>query len=198
MRYIGLGAICAGLLMLTAVVAEAAPALYFVFPTNGQIIYGKNAMLWVGGLPVETFANAPTVVFEASTDKKKLLPIPQAAAPDMGLGSRTTALDSTAFPVGKLYLRARYADREAGPITRLTQNVTCAATAPYPTNADFALSGNWFGGAATSGQGFTAEVNPNSGAFFSAWYTYMPNGSAAGAAGIQHKVPLRRACVQFP
>ena len=31
---------------------------------------------------------------------------------------------------------------------------------PYPTNADFALSGNWFGGAATSGQGFTAEVNP--------------------------------------
>ena len=49
--------------------------------------------------------------------------------------------------------------------------------------ADFALSGNWFGGAATSGQGFTAEVNPTSGAFFAAWYTYMPNGAAAGAAG---------------
>ena len=37
---------------------------------------------------------------------------------------------------------------------------------PYPTDADFALSGNWYGGAATSGQGFTAEVNPTSGAFF--------------------------------
>ncbi|HKT81827.1 MAG TPA: hypothetical protein VJP86_16480, partial [Vicinamibacterales bacterium] len=69
------------------------------------------------------------------------------------------------------------------PLTRLTQNVTCATSPPYPTNADFALSGNWFGGAATSGQGFTAEVNPISGAFFAAWYTYVPNGSGAGAAG---------------
>ena len=69
------------------------------------------------------------------------------------------------------------------PLTRLTQNVTCSTTTPHPTNADFALSGNWYGGAATSGQGFTAEVNPKSGAFFSAWYTYMPNGTAAGAGG---------------
>ena len=35
----------------------------------------------------------------------------------------------------------------------------------------------------TSGQGFTVEVNPNSGALFAAWYTYAPNGAAAGAAG---------------
>jgi hypothetical protein len=28
-----------------------------------------------------------------------------------------------------------------------------------------------------------AEVNPNSGAFFSAWYTYAPMGASAGAAG---------------
>ena len=69
------------------------------------------------------------------------------------------------------------------PLTRLTQNVTCSTTTPYPTNADFALSGNWFGGAATSGQGFTIEVNPNSGALFAAWYTYLPNGTGAGAAG---------------
>jgi len=68
------------------------------------------------------------------------------------------------------------------PLTRLTQNVTCFYTTPYPTNADFALSGNWFE-AATSGQGFTVEVNPNSGAFFLAWYTYIPDGTAAGAAG---------------
>ena len=69
------------------------------------------------------------------------------------------------------------------PLTRLTQNVTCSTTTSYPTNADFALSGNWYGGAATSGQGFTVDVNPSSGAFFSAWYTYVPNGAAAGAAG---------------
>jgi probable HAF family extracellular repeat protein len=68
-------------------------------------------------------------------------------------------------------------------LTRLTQNVTCSTTTPYPTNADFALSGNWFGGLATSGQGLMAEVNPISGAFFAAWYTYMPSGTTAGAAG---------------
>ena len=68
------------------------------------------------------------------------------------------------------------------PLTRLTQNVTCSTAIPYPSNADFALSGNWYE-AATSGQGFTVEVNPNSRVFFLAWYTYMPNGTAAGAAG---------------
>jgi hypothetical protein len=69
------------------------------------------------------------------------------------------------------------------PLTRLTQNVTCSTTTPHPTNADFALSGNWFGGAATSGQGLTVEVNPNSSTVFAAWYTYAPNGAGAGAAG---------------
>lgn len=70
------------------------------------------------------------------------------------------------------------------PLSRAIQNVTCTTTAatPYPTDADFALSGNWFA-AATSGQGFSLEANPISGAFFLAWYTYAPNGAGAGAAG---------------
>jgi hypothetical protein len=68
------------------------------------------------------------------------------------------------------------------PLTRLTQNVTCSTTTPHPTNADFAFSGNWFD-AATSGQGLTVEVNPNSGTAFLAWYTYAPTGASAGAAG---------------
>jgi len=68
------------------------------------------------------------------------------------------------------------------PLTRLTQNVTCFYTTPYPTDADFALSGNWYE-AATSGQGFTVEVNPISGVFFLAWYTYIPAGTASGASG---------------
>jgi hypothetical protein len=67
-------------------------------------------------------------------------------------------------------------------LTRLTQNVTCSTTSAHPTNADFALSGNWFN-ATTSGQGFTVEVNPISGTVFSAWYTSAPNGAGAGAAG---------------
>ena len=69
------------------------------------------------------------------------------------------------------------------PLTRLLPNVTCSVTTPHPTNADFALSGSWYAGAATSGQGFTAEVAPNSSAFFLSWFTYMPNGANAGAAG---------------
>jgi hypothetical protein len=69
------------------------------------------------------------------------------------------------------------------PLTRLTQNVTCATTtASYPTNADFALSGNWYE-AATSGQGFTVEVNPISSYLFVAWYAYVPMGATEGAAG---------------
>lgn len=68
-------------------------------------------------------------------------------------------------------------------LTRLTQNVTCAiAGGTVATNSDFALSGNWYD-PATSGQGFTVEINPVSGAVFSAWYTYAPNGAGAGAAG---------------
>ena len=52
-----------------------------------------------------------------------------------------------------------------------------------PTHPDFALSGSWYAGAATSGQGMIAEVAPNSSAFFLSWFTYMPNGANAGAAG---------------
>jgi len=67
------------------------------------------------------------------------------------------------------------------PLTRLTQNVTCAQGAA-PASADFALSGNWYD-AATAGQGITIEANPVSAALFFAWYTYAPAGASAGAAG---------------
>ena len=68
------------------------------------------------------------------------------------------------------------------PLSRLTQNVTCDAGGARPTNADFALSGNWFD-PATSGQGITIEANPVSGVLFLAWYTYAKNGAGAGVAG---------------
>jgi hypothetical protein len=68
-------------------------------------------------------------------------------------------------------------------LTRLLANMTCSTTTPYPTDTDFALSGNWYAGPATGGQGFTVEVNPNTPYLFVAWYTYEPMGTAAGASG---------------
>jgi hypothetical protein len=68
------------------------------------------------------------------------------------------------------------------PLTRITQSVTCSATGASTTNADFALSGNWYD-PTTSGQGITVEINPTSNALFLAWYTYAPGGASAGAAG---------------
>jgi hypothetical protein len=68
------------------------------------------------------------------------------------------------------------------PLTRLLDNVTCTVGATPGTNADFGFSGNWYD-AATSGQGFVFEVNPLRPFFFLTWYTYAPNGQAAGVAG---------------
>lgn len=68
------------------------------------------------------------------------------------------------------------------PLTRLLANVTCAVGTTPGTNADFGFSGNWYD-AATSGQGFVFEVNPLTPFFFLTWYTYAPNGQAAGVAG---------------
>lgn len=68
------------------------------------------------------------------------------------------------------------------PISRLMPNVTCSTSSSRPTNADFALSGNWYD-PATAGQGFILEVNPGAPAAFFAWYTYAVAGSSLGAAG---------------
>jgi len=82
------------------------------------------------------------------------------------------------------HLQYTFNDGRSGAmaLTRLTQNVTCSTTSARPTNPDFALSGNWFA-KLLSGQGLTIEVNPNNQTLFGAWYTYAPNGAAAGAAG---------------
>lgn len=68
------------------------------------------------------------------------------------------------------------------PLTRIAQNVTCTTGTTPTANPDYALSGNWYD-AATSGQGFLFEVNPVARALFFTWYTYAPNGQAAGASG---------------
>jgi len=68
------------------------------------------------------------------------------------------------------------------PLSRLTQNVTCAVSGTPATNADFGYSGNWYD-PATSGQGFVFELNPMSRALFITWYTYALSGQTSGAAG---------------
>jgi serine protease len=69
------------------------------------------------------------------------------------------------------------------PLTRLTPNVTCSAVgASKVTNPDFGFSGNWYD-TTTSGQGFVVELNPLVPLVFLTWYTYAPNGQAAGASG---------------
>jgi hypothetical protein len=68
------------------------------------------------------------------------------------------------------------------PLVRLTPNVTCVMSGTPPANVDFGYSGNWYD-PATSGQGLVVELNPNASVVFFAWYTYAPNGQAAGAAG---------------
>jgi hypothetical protein len=67
-------------------------------------------------------------------------------------------------------------------LSRLLDNVTCSLTSSRPTSADYALSGNWYN-AATAGQGFIVEINPNVPVIFFAWYTYAVGGQASGAAG---------------
>ncbi|HLX30166.1 MAG TPA: hypothetical protein VKV24_16930 [Casimicrobiaceae bacterium] len=100
----------------------------------------------------------------------------------VAVGTATLSFDSCTS--GTLTYRFTDGSGRSGtvPLSRITQNETCVAAGAAPTNADFAFSGNWYD-AATSGQGFTVEVNPASGVFFFAWYTYAPNGAGAGASG---------------
>jgi hypothetical protein len=135
------------------------------YTAEGQVVTGQP--------------NASLMIYQNAGGNFNAPPVTNAQA----VGTATLSFDTCSS--GQLLYAFTDGTGRAGsiPLTRLTQNVTCSTTSAYPTNADFALSGNWFGGAATSGQGFTIEVNPSSGALFAAWYTYMPNGTAAGAAG---------------
>ena len=149
--------------------------------TYDTVIGGAERQRWytAQGPAVTGQPSAALTIYQNTGGNFNAPPVTNAQA----VGTATLSFDTCSS--GQLSYTFTDGTGRAGtmPLTRLTQNVTCSTTTPHPTNADFALSGNWFGGAATSGQGFTAEANPISGAFFAAWYTYMPNGSAAGAAG---------------
>ena len=148
--------------------------------TYDTVIGGADRQRWytAQGQVVTGQPSAALTIFQNTGGEFDAPPVTLAQA----VGIATLSFDSCAS--GQLVYTFTDGTGRTGtiPLTRLTQNVTCSTVAPYPTNADFALSGNWYD-PATSGQGFTVEVNGNSSIVFAAWYTYAPGGASAGAAG---------------
>jgi hypothetical protein len=146
--------------------------------TYDTVTGGADRQRWAQGAVATGQPNASLTIYQNTGGNFNALPITQGQA--VGTATLSFAMCSS----GQLVYNFADGTGRMGniPLTRLTQNVTCVTTAPFPTDTDFAHSGNWYA-PATSGQGFTVEVNPNSGVLFAAWYTYAPMGAAAGAAG---------------
>jgi hypothetical protein len=150
---------------------------WFTFDTAAG---GEDHQRWytLGGNVVSGQPNAALTIYQNTGGNFNALPVTTAQA----VGTATLSFATCSS--GQLSYNFTDGTGRTGniPLTRLIQNVTCSTTPPYATNTDFALSGNWYD-PTTAGQGFTIEVNPDSGALFAAWYTYAPMGAAAGAAG---------------
>ncbi len=136
-----------GLLFAGGADAFLAPAvargagLRFVTPRPNQVVGGDNVFLWAAeaaAVPPARGAQLKErqVVFEASTDNRRFLPLPRQSAPDYGPFSQTSAFDATAFPSGLLFLRVRYADQPKGPTIRVRINqlpkVDCKGASEIP------------------------------------------------------------------
>jgi DNA-binding beta-propeller fold protein YncE len=148
--------------------------------TYDTVAGGADHQRWytLSGSVVSGQPSASLTIYQNTGGNFNALPITMAQA----VGTATLSFDTCIS--GQLTYNFTDGTGRKGsiPLTRLTQNVTCSAATPYPTNADFAHSGNWYD-PTTAGQGFTVEVNPDSGTLFAAWYTYAPMGGADGAAG---------------
>ena len=150
---------------------------WFTFDTS---VGGEDHQRWytLSGSMVSGQPNASLTIFRNTGGNFNALPITN------GVSVGTATLSFSTCTSGQLSYTFTDGSGRTGtiPLTRITQNVTCSTTGARPTNADFAFSGNWYN-AATSGQGFVVEVNPNNGSIFVPWYTYAPAGAGAGAAG---------------
>jgi len=109
-------------LAIASNVEAVEPPLSFITPREGQTIGGDNVFLWVVSTDPEFADFDRPVTIEASLDAQNFVELPQVQAPDRGLGSYTTALDSTAFPSGPLLLRARFADDTTGTVIQVSIN----------------------------------------------------------------------------
>ena len=86
----------------------------FIFPQDGQDIAG-TVLIWA----VDPDSSVETLVFETSVDGEQFHPLRRQEAPDFGPFSHTTTLDSSHFPIGLLFLRARIPSAISGPVIRL-------------------------------------------------------------------------------
>ena len=164
--------------------------------TFDSVVGAAERQRWytLSGTVVAGQPSAALTIYQNLGGNFNALPVTTA----MPVGTATLSFDSCTS--GRLAYSFSDGTGRTGtiPLTRLTQNVTCSTSGARPTNADFALSGNWYD-PATSGQGLTVEVNPNSGALFAAWYTYAPSGASAGAAGQRwYTAATDRLCPRHP
>lgn len=93
--------------------------LEFIFPYSGQEVTGHNVLLWVSELGIPGGNLARKVIFETSLDGQNFKLLPMQEAPDLDVGSHTTALDTTVYPAGPLFLRARFEDKDNGPVIQV-------------------------------------------------------------------------------
>jgi hypothetical protein len=148
--------------------------------TYDTVAGGAESQRWYtlsGNVPTGSFI-APLTIYENTDGNFNAPPITTGNA----VGTATLSFDTCSRGELTYTFTDGSARRGSIGLTRLTQNVTCTLTYLRPTNADFALSGNWYS-VATSGQGFSVEVNPLNGSVFVPWYTYAPAGAGAGPAG---------------
>jgi len=147
--------------------------------TYDAVVGGPERQRWYAlGGPVVSGQASSLTIYQATGGNFNAAPIVVANP----VGTATLSFDSCVSGQLSYYFTDGSGRTGDIPLTRITKNVTCSTTDARPTNADFALSGNWYD-PATSGQGLTIEVNPNSNMLFFAWYTYAPSGTNAGAAG---------------
>ena len=132
-------------------------------------------------------ASVPVTIYQNVGGNFDALPITQPTA----VGSGTLAFSDCSN--GTLSYNFTDSSGRTGstPLTRLTPNVTCATDTAPGTDADFALSGNWFA-PATSGQGVVLELNPGSQSLLLTWYTYAPAGQSMGPSGQRWFVGLQK------
>lgn len=105
--------VCLWLLLINA--AWAQNSLNFIFPAAGQIVGGDHILLMATVNGTFDPSEQRLVVFETSSDGETFIPLLQAVSPDTGPSTYTSALDSSNFPLGTLYLRARFANENTGP-----------------------------------------------------------------------------------
>ncbi|MEO8675207.1 MAG: hypothetical protein ABI569_06475 [Casimicrobiaceae bacterium] len=160
-------------------VAPGTGSVFVSWFTYDTVAGGAERQRWytLGG-SVTSGQQASLTIYQNTAGNFNALPVTDGVV----VGTATLSFDSCTS--GQLAYSFTDGSGRSGtiPLTRLTIDQTCSTTSARPTNADFALSGNWYV-PALSGQGFTVEVNPGSGLLFFAWYTYAPAAASAGAAG---------------